>query len=143
MQKNRKAILFAALTFLGSCSALVVAEYDAAVDHGATELQQKVDSFLTDLEQNAGTPEAEYEQHAGFYEEVRNDLFVLRNAASIQRGNDVTIESLDLIEDNVGKLEQIHAEGISAEEIAVVRMIFDTQFQLLIQFENAKKRKES
>ena len=143
MRQRTKAILLAAATFIGSCSALVVAKYDAAVDHGATELQQKVNSFLTDLEQNAGTPEAEYERHAGFYEEVRNDIFVLRNAASIQRGNDITIESLDLIEDNVGKLEQIHAEGISAEEIAVVRTIFDTQFQLLIQFENAKKRKES
>ena len=143
MRKNRKAILFAALAFLASCSALVVAKYDTAVDHGASELQQKVDSFLTDLEQNAGTPQAEYEQNTVFYEEVRNDIFVLRNAASTQRGNDVTIRSLDLIEDNVGKLEQMHAEGISAKEVAIVRTIFDTQFQLLIQFENAKKRKES
>ena len=137
MKQRTKAILLAAVTFLGSCSAFVVAEYDEVVDRGATELQQKVDSFLTDLEQNGG------EYSPDFYEEVRNDLFVLRNAASIQRGNDVTIRSLDLIEDNVGKLEKMHAEGISAEEIAIVRTLFDTQFRVLIEFETTKKRKES
>ena len=142
MKQHIKAIFLAALALIGSCSAYVIAEYNEALDHGASELQTKVDTFLNDLEQHAGAPEAEYERNSGFYEEVRGDISVLREAASEHRGNDITIKSLGLIADNVDKLERMHAEGISAEEIAIVRTLFDTQFRMLIQFENAKKRKE-
>ena len=48
-----------------------------------------------------------------------------------------------LIGDNVDRLEALHAKGISPGEIAVVRTLFDTQFRMLVQLENAKKRKES
>jgi hypothetical protein len=126
-----------------SCSSYFIAEYSQAVDGGATALQQKVDGFLTELQKTAGTAEGDYEGHEEFYAEVRSDIGALRTVAALQRGNDITLQSLDLIEDNVGKLERMHAEGISPKEIAIVRQLFDTQFRMLVQLENAKKRKES
>jgi len=143
MRKRAKAILIAAVASLVSCSGYFIAQYNPAVDTGATELQQKVDRFLIDLEQTTGTPAGDYQQHAAFYVESRSDLQALRALASQQRGNDLTVQSLDLIGNNLDKLEAMHAQGISREEIGVVRTLFDTQFRMLVQLETAKKRKES
>ena len=140
---HAKAIVLAALVSLVSCSGYFIATYNPAIDSGATELQQKVDGFLDDLQQSAGTPGAEYERHVEFYAGVRGDIRALRELASQQHGNDLTVQSLDLIENNVDKLEALHADGISAGEIGVVRTLFDTQFRMLVQLENAKKRKEN
>jgi hypothetical protein len=140
MRKRMKALLIAAAASIAGCSGYFIAEYNPVVDHGATELQQKVDRFLIGLEQTAGTPEGEYEQNAAFYEEVRGDIRKLRDVASQERGNGLTVESLDLIEKNVEKLESMHAKGISSEELGVVRTLFDTQFRMLVQLEAAKKR---
>jgi len=143
MRKRSKAILMAIVTLAVSCSSYFIAEYDPAVEGGATDLQAKVDRFLIDLQQTTGTPGGDYEHHIGFYDEVRSDIETLRDAASVQRGNALTVQSLDLIEKNVDKLETMHAEGISPEEIGVVRTLFDTQFRMLVKLENAKKRKEN
>jgi hypothetical protein len=143
MRKRAKALLLTAVASLVSCSGYFIATYNPAVDSGATELQQKVDGFLADLQQNSGKPEAEYERNTGFYEDARADIQALRTAASSQGGNGLTLQSLDLIENNLEKLEALHADGITPEEIDVVRTLFDSQFRMLVQLENAKKRKES
>lgn len=140
MRRRVKALLIAAAASIAGCSGYFLAEYDPVVDRGATELQQKVDRFLTGLEQTSGTPAGEYEQNAAFYEEVRGDIRKLRGVASEERGNGLTVQSLDLIEKNVAKLESMHARGISVEELGVVRTLFDTQFRMLVQLETAKKR---
>jgi spore coat protein CotH len=138
MRKRAKALLLGALASIVGCSGYFIAQYNPAIDSGATELQQKVDRFLTELEQTSG----EHEQYAATYEELRADIRTLREVASQQHGNELTLQSLDLIASNVDKLEAMHAEGISAEEIAIVRTLFDTQFRMLVQLETAKKRKE-
>jgi len=143
MRKRLKATLLAAVASIAGCSTYFIATYNPAVDSGATELQQKVDVFLNDLERTAGTPAGAYERNAGTYDELRGDIQTLRELASQQRGNDLTVHSLDLIENNVDKLQAIHADGISPKEIDIVRTLFDTQFRMLVQLENAKKRKES
>ena len=140
MRKRARAILLTIAALGVSCSSYFIAEYSEAVDGGATKLQQKVDGFLTELQSTAGTAEGDYEGHEEFYAEARSDIDELRTAASLQRGNGITLESLDLIEDNLDKLERMHAQGISAKEIAIVRQLFDTQFRMLVQLENAKKR---
>ena len=143
MRKRYKAILVAIGTLALSCSSYFIAEYSAEVDSGATQLQQKVDGFLTELQNTAGTAEGGYEGHEVFYADVRNDIGELRTAAALQRGNEITLQSIDRIEDNLDKLERMHAQGISAKEIAVARQLLDTQFRMLVQLEHAKKRKES
>ena len=142
MHKRLKAILLAAVTSIIGCSSYFIAQYDPAIDSGATQLQEKVGDFLGELEQTSGTPEGEYENNVAHYEELRGDIQVLRDQASQQRGNTLTIQSLDLIANNLDKLESMHADGISAEELAIVRKLFDTQFRMLVKLETAK-RKES
>lgn len=143
MRKQYKAILLTAGALAIGCSSYFIADYNEVIDGGAVALQQKVDAFLTTLERTAGTAAADYEHHTERYAELRSDLGILRDVAKLQRGNELTIDSLQLIEDNLGQLESIHAGGISQQEIAVVRKLLDTQFRMFIQLENAKKRKES
>ena len=142
MRKHAKALLLALVTAV-SCSSYFVAEYNATVGHGATELQQQVNRFLEDLERGAGTPAADYDRTADFYVDARGEIAKLRTAASLQRGNDLTVQSLDLIQNNLDKLEQMHAGGITPREVAIARTLLDSQFRMLVQLENAKKRKES
>jgi len=143
MRKRAKAVLLAVAASIVGCSGYFIAEYNPVLDSGASELHQKVDRFLSDLERTSGTPAGQYDRRAGFYDEVRTDIETLREIASRQRGNERTIESLDLIEKNVDSLEAMHADGISPKEIDIVRTLFDTQFRMLVQLEIAKKRKES
>lgn len=142
MRKRYKAVLLIIGVLAVSCSSYFIADYNAVIDGGAVALQRKVDAFLTDLDRTAGTPAADYEHHTERYAELRGDLGILRDVAGRQRGNELTIDSMQLIEDNLGRLESIHAAGVSQQEIAVVRKLLDTQFRMLIQLENAKKRKE-
>ena len=140
MRKRTKALLIAAVASVVSCSGYFMAAYNPQVDSGAAQLQQKVDRFLTDLERTAGTPAGEYEQNQAAYGELRGDLEALRELAGSQRGNGLTVQSLDLIGNNLDKLEEMHAGGISAKEIEIARTLFDSQFRMLVQLENAKKR---
>ena len=142
MRKRVKAVLLAAVTSVVSCSGYFIATYDPAVDEGATKLQQDVDGFLVELHETAGTPAGDYESHEAFYGDTRASIQSLRDIASQQRGNELTLQSLDRIEKNLDRLEALHADGISPKEIDVARTLFDTQFRMLVQLENAKKRKE-
>jgi outer membrane murein-binding lipoprotein Lpp len=140
MRKRTKALLIAAVASVVSCSGCFMAGYDPQVDSGATQLQQKVDRFLTDLERTAGTPAGEHKENQAAYRELRSDLAALRDLAGSQRGNGLTVQSLDRIGNNLDKLEEMHAGGISAKEIEIARALFDSQFRMLLQLENAKKR---
>jgi len=140
MRKRTKAILVSLGALALSCA--FIAGYDPLIDSGARDLQHKVEQFLTELEATAGTPAGEYDRHAAFYDDVRNDIAALRGQAERQKGNDLTLQSLQLVEANVAKLERMHAQGITPQEIAIVRTLFDTQFRMLAHLENAKKRKE-
>ena len=142
MRKHAKAILLAAVASIVSCSGYFIAAYNPAVDEGATKLQQDVDGFLVGLRETAGTPAGDYERHAAFYDGARAQIQALRDLASQQGGNDLTLQSLDLIEKNIDQLESLHAGGITPKEIDVTRTLFDTQLRMLLQLENAKKRKE-
>jgi hypothetical protein len=140
MRKRLKVILLAAVTSIAGCSSYFIARFDPAIEGGATQLQEKVDVFLGDLERTTGTPEGQYENNVAHYEKLRGDIQALRLQASQQRGNTLTLQSLDLIGKNLDKLESMHRDGISAEEIAIVRELFDTQFRMLVKLETAKKR---
>jgi hypothetical protein len=143
MRKHAKAIVLAVIASVTSCSAYFIAAYNPALDHGAAQLQQKVDGLLSELESTAGTPEGAYDVYVDRYQELHGDIETLRTVASSQRGNDLTLQSLQLIDANVDKLERMHAEGITAKEIGVVRTLLDTQLRMLVQLENGKKPEES
>lgn len=139
MRRQIVVILAAAAAMFG-CAWLSVADYDPALAHGAAGLQKKVDTFLAGLAECMGTPEAEYALHVSFYAEARQELVGLCELARSRPGNDVTVRGLDAIGENLDQLEALHRRGfVSPDEVSVIAGIFDTQFRMLLELENAKK----
>jgi hypothetical protein len=124
------------------CACFSMAGFDPEIVTGTEALQQKFDVFLSALAECAGTPEAEYARHAAFYAEAWTALDRLQAEARLQPGNELTLRALEDIRDNLADLEAFHRDGISRGELEVLSTLFDIQFRMLVELENAKPRKE-
>jgi hypothetical protein len=141
MTRRTSASLIIALLIFG-CACFSIAEFDPEVVSGAEALHQKFGHFLSTLGECAGTPEADYSRHTAFYTEAWQDLERLEAEARSRPHNELTLRSLEAIRDNLVELEGLHHLGISRGEVDVVARLFDTQFRMLVELENAKPRKE-
>jgi hypothetical protein len=143
---SRSFFYFVALVLtlaVPGCGVKFVADYDELTDKSVTELQRKVESFLVDIERKVGTDDATYSNNTGFYDEVRVDISAIRVRAAAREKNEITLEQLDLVQENLDNLEKLHQLGFkSPEEIEPVRKAFNASFTAILKFELAKKRGE-
>lgn len=140
--KRHQSVSLTIVLLLFACACFSIADFDPVVATGAEALKEKFRVFLTGLAECAGTPEAAYLEHTTFYAEAREELDRLEAQARLQPDNELTLRSLDHIRDNVAELEEIHRLGISRGEVEIIAQLFDTQFRMLADLENAKQRKE-
>lgn len=141
-RRDTFATLIAAivLALLAGCLSRV-SPYDDTIAAGLTSLRSSNTRFFDELQQTAGTPGAKLESHAAWYEETRAEIVALRTrAAAYGMKNDPTVRSLELLGASLDELEKVHAKGISAGEIPVLRTLFDSQLRMLIELESAKRR---
>ena len=139
MKRNYQLILALAI-FVTGCTMRFIATYDPAVESDALQLQSKLNAFFDDLQNTAGTPEGEYDRYAAQYADLHAQLGDLQARAALQSRNQLTNDSLTLLEDNLVILETAHREGLSAAEVPVLRKLIDSQVRMLVQLEAAKKR---
>lgn len=121
----------------------MMANYDALIDSGATQIQKKIDTFLIAQERTRGTPEASYANSLSWYESLGVDMDLLRDRARLQNKNEDTVVMIDKLEQNLELLKRIHQhypEGIPQSEIPTLRTGFDVPCQAIIKLELAKKR---
>jgi hypothetical protein len=97
------------------------------VGNAIRSLQQKFDTLFVSLQEN---PSAPFEQHAAFYAEARAELATLRTQAAIAGADDIGL-ALKLIEENLGRLEESHRDGLNAAEVPLLRELFGTQLGAL------------
>lgn len=142
MKRYSKALTIVALLILG-CSVRFIAAYDPVVETSARELQAKFDALFEDLGRTAGTAAGEYQHYAHRYEGLRADLSALRYRAGEKARNEQTIQSLSLLDENLGHLETAHREGLRKGEVPVLRTLFDTQLRMIVELESAKKRESA
>lgn len=142
MRHRTSASLTIALLLFG-CACFSIAGFDPAVASGTEALHAKFTRFLTTVGECAGTPEAEYSRHTAFYTEAWQDLERLEAAALSRPHNELTLDSINAIRDNLAQLEGLHRLGLSRGEVDVITKLFDTQFRMLVELENAKARKET
>ena len=138
----RLALLVAAivLAVLAGCASRI-APHDGTIAAGLSALQQSHGRFFDQLQLSAGTPDAAWERHSAWYEETRAEIAALRTrAASHGLAQDPTGDALELLEKSVDELEVMHRQGISAVEVPMLRILFDSQLRMLAQLEAAKKR---
>ncbi|MFQ5656342.1 MAG: hypothetical protein ACE5G5_02280 [Candidatus Methylomirabilales bacterium] len=147
--KERLTFLFtlvmAILTVaIGGCQVRLISDYDAVIDRSATELQKKVETFLVKMEGAAGTSAGEYANNKAFYDETVVALSAMRVRAAAMPKNELTVESIDLIKENIENLRKLHKRrgerGLSKTVIDPVRTAMNTQFTAILKLELAKKR---
>lgn len=80
------------LTIPGCGTVRLVAGYDEEIENGITVVQKKVEAILTKIERSHPDPSVSYD--AKDYEELREDLNVLRTRAAAWDKNEVTIKML-------------------------------------------------
>ena len=129
--------------FLLGCTVKLISDYDEKTDKSITELQRQLETFFVNLESLIGTEQAKYENHRDFYKEARVDISAIKLRASALPKNEFTLNQVDLLEKNIGLLEEIHKEGIEAIEVVqFIRDDFNTALSNILKLELAKKRGE-
>ncbi len=137
-------LLMGTLLFMANaCSIRLISDYDEATDKAVTHLQKKVDTFLVAMQRKAGTTDAAYEKNIQFYDEVRVDISAIKVRAAARPMNEITIKQINLLGENVDKLESLNKLGFqSPEELIPLRTAFDISFSAILKLELAKKRGE-
>lgn len=138
--RTRIAALILITALVPAACAGQLAPYDEAVERDLGTLYANVSGFFDELQTAAAPSAAAQESHQAFYDRTRSEIAAIRTRAALLPGNDRTVRALDLLAETLGDLEEMHAEGLSAEEIPVLREMVGAQLRMLIRLETAKKQ---
>ena len=140
---RQAATLTVFVLMLSSCTVKLIADYDEQTDRAVTELQRKFQTFFVKLERQIGTPDADYLNHQAFYDEVKVDISAIKLRVKAIPKNEIMLKQIELLEDNLAILEELHQEGITdIQVVAVVQDDFNTALTNILSLELAKKRGE-
>ena len=140
-------LLAVVLLATAACTVNLISHYDEFTDQGVAELQKLVDSFLIGLERDQTPPSCTHESNKSFYTESLASVSSLRVRNEGRPKNGITNQQLQLLEDNIKILEEIHmkkgnSECLSKEEISPMRQNMNSSFTAILKLELAKKRGE-
>ena len=134
--------LLLAWSLVGCANVRLISEYDEKTDTAITSFQRRMETFLTSLERNAGQDQAKYENNTKFYDELKVELSSIRVRAEAIPKNEITVLQIELLEDNMAKLERMHKLGINADDVKPLRIAFNASCTAILKLELAKKRGE-
>ena len=89
------------LTFI-ACAVKLIGDYDATIDSGVTEVQQKAETYFARLQSD---PETKYDQ--SFYEDIHVRLAVLKSRASSLPKYPIILEQLNALQHQFDTFEQL------------------------------------
>ena len=136
--------LLLALAAGGCTSVRLISDYDEVVADSITALQRQTERLLLIIERNVDTTEASYEELRPQHDQLMVELRTIRTRAAAHPRNELTVEQIDLLAENLDRLDQAHEEGFEArEEIELFRSALERQFSAILALELAKKRGES
>lgn len=128
---------------LSGCAVKLISSYDETTDKTVTALQKKTEAHLVALEAVDGLPECKYEQHKQFYSEAKVDVSAIAVRAAAIPKNDITTEQTMLLTSSLETLEKLHKIAcLSKEQIAPLRIQFNSSFTAILKLELAKRRGE-
>lgn len=158
--------IFLAISILitGCGSVKIVANHDPAIEKGVTDLQKKVESVLTKIQKSQSDPSATYD--ANTYEQIQEDINVLRTRAAAWDKNTQTVKMLDelaaAILENPTKSTETASEKtpngvppvahfsiqarnkmkdpMGPEDIKILRTLVESHFRSILRFELLKQR---
>jgi hypothetical protein len=144
-ERRTKFGLLLLLLSIWSCTPVrLVSPYDALFDRGVSDLHTKVVTFVLRMTALAGKPEGTYDANQAFYAEAKGELSTLRLRAGLQEKNEQTLKMIDDLDENMGRLRQLHETG---KERGLFKAIADPalklieiNFETILKLESAKRR---
>ena len=134
------AILVLLLSLSGCAGFRLISEYDRETDVAVTAFHRKMEGFLVSLERNIGNKKAEYKNNTEFYDGINVDLSAIRVRAAAIPKNEITVRQIDMLIENVERLEGIHKHGLNREDLSLLRTAFNKCCTAILKLELAKKR---
>jgi hypothetical protein len=138
-------VLFLLLLSISACTPVrLVSAYDGIFDRGVSDLHTRVVTFASRMMLLAGKPEGTYEANQAFYAETKGELSTLRLRAGLQEKNEQTVKLIDDLEENIGRLRQLHESGkerglFKALADPALKLI-EINFEATLKLEAAKRR---
>lgn len=143
----------AAILLAAACQVQLISQYDEQTDVAATQFHKQIEGFLLQMEalSESDMPEAvagrSYAANQEFYRELDVALSSMALRARSIPQNDLTIQQVELLEQSVESLKQLHAEagerGLRRAVVLPLRAGINAQLGSIIRLELAKKRGES
>ncbi len=129
------------LLILCACNIQLISHYDETTDKAVTVLQKKMEAHLLSLEAKAGLPECMYAFFQPTYQDLKVDASAIAVRAAAIPKNEITAEQALLLGKNIETLEQLHQLAcVSKEQIAPLRIQFNSGFTAILKLELAKRR---
>ena len=133
--------MLALFLLLSGCTVKLISSYDEKTDNAVSALQKDVTLFFITVQSQAGLPECVYSNHLGFYQQANVDLSAIAVRTKAIAANDITVEQVELLQDSLSTLEQLHQLGcFSPAQVASLRSSFDSSITAILKLELAKKR---
>lgn len=136
-------LLLSILVAAQGCAIKLISSYDETTDKAVSELQRKTEAHLVSLEAAKGLPACSHEKHRTFYETAKVDVSAIAIRAAAIPNNAITLEQTQLLSGSFNNLEQLHKIAcLSPEQIAPLRIQFNSSFTAILKLELAKRRGE-
>lgn len=137
----RLSFLLIFVLLLSGCTLKLISSYDEKTDNAITALQKEMTQFFLTVESQAGLPECKYSNHTQFYQQAKIALSAISVRVQAIEANELTIEQVELLQDSLISLEQLHQLGcFTTDQVTNLRNNFDSSITAILKLELAKKR---
>ncbi|WP_273022775.1 hypothetical protein [Rheinheimera sp.] len=137
----RLSFLLIFVLLLSGCTVKLISSYDEKTDNAITALQKEMTQFFLAVEAQAGLPECKYSNHTQFYQQAKIALSAISVRVKAIEANELTIEQVDLLQDSLISLEQLHQlDCLTPNQVTNLRSNFDSSITAILKLELAKKR---
>lgn len=131
-------IILFSLLFINGCTIQLVSQYDEKTDSAITSIHKEISDFLVD--QPLPDPPGETPEAITFYKTTHSHIKELKLRANAIPNNDLTLQQIDLLDQDITLLENLDKLGHTAIAHKLAQDAIDIACGAMLKLELAKKR---
>ncbi len=127
-----------AVILAAGCHVRLIGDYDAAIDTGISDVQQRAELYFSKLQSNPSTP---YDQ--SFYDDVHARLATLRSRASASYKKEILVQQISELQTQFDKFQQLDrgaSRPMPAALIPPAESAINVSVESILKLELALKR---